>query len=286
MQLPFTSKYRSLSTRRRFNRAVCRLLAIACAISLQGAPRLYPIDNAFSDVKDPNEQAALLKELGYDGICSRPGRVNLELLKALDEQGLELLASYVTLHPAKYETPPPFLERHFKNIQDRGTLVWLTLANPEVSDETAARLIEQVCLLAHNYGLEVVLYPHNNYKTDTVETCLKLLERADQPNLGLSFNLCHFLIQNPHTELEATIQSAGPHLKLVQINGANESRPQNGIADFIKPLGEGNFDMNRLFKALKDVNYDGDYNLQCFLIDKPAAVHLAESMEAWKQYSK
>jgi len=249
------------------------------------APELFPFDNGLTDVKSVEDQAALLKELGYAGICTRPQHATEQLFAAFDKHGLKVMATYVVLKAKPNDCPvPQQIIDHINSLKGRNTIIWLGVTG-KTTDDVALAAIGKVADLAKANGLQTVLYPHVGFYTDTVKNCLRLVKKANRPDLGLSFNVCHFLKQNAHTELEATIRAAAPHIKLVQINGAvrNENR-KAGWDQLIQPLGQGNFDLMRVLRTLRQVGYNGPYNLQCYKINQPARDHLKASMEAWKKY--
>jgi sugar phosphate isomerase/epimerase len=139
--------------------------------------------------------------------------------------------------------------------------------------------------LASVNGLPVALYPHVGCRTSTVRECDRLRMLANRPGLGISFTLCHFLRQNEDEEMEETIRAIAPHLKLVQINGANDVPMNNTNWDeLIKPLGEGNLDVGRVIRTLDAIGYTGPVNLQCYRVPPPAREHLSKSMKAWRKY--
>ncbi|VGO17792.1 hypothetical protein PDESU_06394 [Pontiella desulfatans] len=262
-----------------------RLLAVLlCCVAVRAERPFFPFDNGLTDVKSVEEQAKLLKELGYDGICTRPPNCTPELLEAFDRHGVKIMASYVTLAPDPDKFPGN-LEQHFMQLQGRGTLVWLGISNAKANETPAVETIRKTCDLAKKYGLEVVLYPHINFRTDTVERTAHLMKLAGRDNLGISFNVCHFLAQSPDGKLEETIQSIAPNLKLVQVSGANMiPEPKSDWNQLILPLGEGDFDMKRVFKTLDEVGYAGPVNLQCYRVPLPAKEQLNKSMNAWRKY--
>lgn len=206
------------------------ILTIAAALAVIGAARadlaFSVFDNGLTDIKSVEEQAGVLEELGYDGICTRPAHASDELIAAMDRHGREISASYVVL-PAQAdgEDIPPDVVEHVRKLKGRGTIVWLSLINPKAKDEVAVSLIRKVCDLAAGNGLEVALYPHVGFRTNTVAECERLRKLAERPKLGVSFNLCHFLCQNDSADLETTIRSVAPHLKLVQISGGDALPP-------------------------------------------------------------
>lgn len=259
------------------------LLLSACLIPTTALAQrpFFPFDNGLTDVKSPQEQAALLKRLGYDGICTRPRAATAELVGAFDQQGLRILTSYVVLKAGA--TLPESLEAHFQLIKKHQPVIWLGIQKSKSgTDQDAAATIRQVVDLAAKHGLPTSLYPHVGFHTDTVKSCERLHPLVERPDLGISFTLCHFLAQNPADELEATIRRISPKLKLVQINGANQlEAPKADWPQLIQPLGQGSFKIARVFKILDEIGYQGPVNLQCYQIKQPAAQHLAASMATW-----
>ena len=262
-------------------------LAVALFLSVaQAEQKFFALDNGLNGISQPEEQAKLLKELGYDGICTRPGRTTPEFLAAFDKHGIEIMATYVVLStsPDKSEVPQSIKE-HFKTLKGRNTIIWFGVQNKKATEEEAVALTRNVCDAAAENGLSVVFYPHVGFYSDTVAASEKLRKVAGRDNLGVSLCLCHFLAQNDHATLEPTIKSVAGSLKLVKISGANElPAPKADWDQLIQPLGKGTFDMNRVFKALDEIGYKGDFGLQCFKIPGPPKEHLSASIAAWKKY--
>jgi sugar phosphate isomerase/epimerase len=254
---------------------------------LHAERELSVFDNGLTALRTAEEQAALLQKLGYDGICTRPEKASDELFTAMDRHGIMISATYVAL-PAKADPQvPPGIADHIRKLKGRKTLVWLAITNDKADENSALSLIREVCDLASANDLEVVLYPHVGFLTDTLAECERLRKLADRPNLGISFNLCHHLCQDGPATIEAALKDAAPHLKLVQISGADEIPP--GKPDWrrlIQPLDKGTFDMRRVLRTLDSIGYKGPVNLQCYQIKQPAGQHLAASMEAWKKLNK
>jgi sugar phosphate isomerase/epimerase len=273
-------------------RPLIGILALLC-VTVQAEGPFFVFDSGLNDIKSVEEQATLLKELGYDGICTRPKNASEELYAAFDRHGLEISATYITL-PVRNETVeiPQDVTDHINGLKGRKTIIWLGIPDREktATDEMVVPVLQHVADLAATNGLKVVLYPHVGCYTDTVKSCLRLFQKADRDNLGLSFTLCHFLAQNDPALLEETIRLAAPHLMLVQVNGANQPQgiPKNpgNWNELIKPLGEGDFDVGRVFRILEEVGYDGPVNLQCYKINQPATLHLKTSMNAWIKYNE
>lgn len=266
--------------------AIIALTALAGA--LRAEREFFVFDNGLTDIKAAGEQAALLQALGYDGICTRPQNASEEFFTVMDRHGIKVFASYVSLQAkGDEESIPGNITDHIRKLKEHKTRIWLAIENRNADDKAAVAIIRKVCDVAAENGLEVVLYPHIGYKTHTPAECERLRKLADRPNLGISFSLCHFLCQEDSAGLEASLKALAPHLKLVQINGADNVPP--GKPDWkrlIQPLGQGSFDMKRIIHALDDIGYKGPVNLQCYQINQPASEHLATSIAAWKNLNK
>ena len=260
------------------------ILCLVCAVA-QAERKFFVFDNGLQDVRSSEDQAKLLKKLGYDGICTRPAKCTPKLLAAFDKHKVTVAISYVTLG-ANSKTIPANIVTHIESLKGRETMIWLALTDANAPDKNAVSVIRQVCKLAKANGLETVLYPHVNFRTDTIARTEHLRKLADCPGLGISFNLCHFLAQNDPGKLDETLRSIAQNLKLVLLSGANRlDAPKPDWSQLILPLGEGNFDMHRVFQTLKEIAYDGPVALQCYQVPGPAATHLSKSMNAWRGYN-
>lgn len=248
-----------------------------------GARELHAFDNGLRDVAKLEDKAALLARLGYAGIGWRSGQT-AEMLAALDRHGLKMAASYVTLDADMDSCPvPPAVIAEIDALKGRGTIVWLTVTGKS-DDAVVVPAVREISDVAKRNGLKVAIYPHVGYYTDTMNSALRIMRKAERPNLGISFNLCHFLKQNDEAQLKAKLREAAPHLLLVSVNGADSGDTRSmGWDKLIRPLGEGSYDNAKLLRLLDEVGFKGPVALQCYNIKRPAADHLAESIAAWRQ---
>lgn len=264
------------------------LALLALTGALRAEREFFVFDNGLTDVKSAEEQAALLQKLGYDGICTRPQNASQEFLAAMDRHGIRITATFLSLAAtADGQEISREIQDHIRALKARKPIVWLAISNKDAGDDATISIIRKICDMAAENGLEVVLNPHVGFKTHTSAECERLRKLADRPNLGISFSLCHFLCQEDQAGLEATLKALAPHLKLVQISGADQIPPGNPDWKLlIQPLGQGTFDMLRVIHTLDEIGYKGPVNLQCYQINQPAAQHLAASVEAWKNLNK
>lgn len=246
-------------------------------------------DNGLNTIKSFEEKAAVLKELGYDGICWRPGAGLEEMMEALDKHGLRVSSTYVG---GKVDADNPGFDQRLtgeiEGYKKHETIIWLNLARGKnATDAIAAKIINDVADVARKAGLNVVLYPHAGFYVETVEDALRLTRKVNRPNVGMSFNLCHFLKTDDEKNLEAVLKKSAPHLMLVSINGADSGDTRTMSWNrLIQPLGGGTFDNGKVLKILDEIGYTGPVGLQCYAIKGDDRANLKKSIMAWRELNR
>jgi sugar phosphate isomerase/epimerase len=238
----------------------------------------------------PEKMAAMLAEIGYDGIG--PSGVNgiPEMIEAMEAEGLKVHAQYVGAFVDGGEKPfDPKLPEAIAAMKGHDTHVWLWLRSKkhrpstEGGDEEAVKVVGQIADMAEAAGVKVALYPHVGFYVATIDDAVRVAKKVDRENVGVSFNLCHWLKAQGPEGLEAKLRLARPHLFIVQVNGADN---EGGWDRLIQPLGEGEFDVYHLLKTVKQMGFDGPVGLQCYAVKGDKKENLRRSMQAWKSYQK
>ena len=259
----------------------------------QGPPNpFFALDTATKDANHQSyeSQARVLKELGYAG-WGPSGTENVpEMLKALDAYGLKMFALYggVNIDPdqPKYD---PKLKDIIGALKGRDTILWVFVRSkrhkPSSSegDERAVVVIREVADMAEKAGIRVALYPHVGFYVARVEDAVRLVGKVDRRNVGVTFNLCHWLSLDHGKNMEPLMKLAMPHLFLVTINGADY---EGGWDRLIQPLGRGEFDVCGFLRVLGRLGYDGPIGFQGYGIKGDVRENLKASMEAWREYSQ
>lgn len=236
----------------------------------------------------PEEQAKLLKELGYSGIGYTGAERVPEMLRALDAQGLKMFSIYVGANLDAGKPPyDPGLRAAIRQLKGRDTLIWVYILGGKPSssdsDSQAVTILREIADMADESGLRVALYPHVGFYVAQIEDSVRLAKKVDRKNVGVSFNLCHFLKIDDERNLEQRLTMAMPYLFLVSINGADRgdtnSMPWNRL---IQTLDRGSFDVGRLLRTLKRLGYTGPIGLQCYAIPGDCRENLKRSMEGWR----
>ncbi|HPD13357.1 MAG TPA: TIM barrel protein [Planctomycetota bacterium] len=236
------------------------------------------------------EQAAMLKELGFDGCAHLWLGGVAERLKTLDAAGLKLFEVYIQVNVAPGKPPyDPKLKEVVGLLKGRDTILGLLLQgcppSTEANDPHAVEVVREIADLAAASGLRVALYHHTGDWLERVEDAIRVAKKADRKNVGIHFNLCHWLKMGDESGLDALLKQAAPYLLVVTLNGADHADRKAGWDKLIQPLDRGQFDLVALLSKLRAVGYTGPIGLMCYGIGGDAREHLARSMAAWRKLS-
>jgi len=238
------------------------------------------------------QQAVMLKELGYDGV----GHIWLdqvaERLKTLDDAGLKLFQ--ITMVVEVVPDKKPYDAARFKEVlalvKGRHMQFCLLVNGMKSSDPSvdphAVQILREMSELAKDSGAQLLLYPHQGSWIERIEDSERVAEKVDRSNVGVMFNLCHWLRVDKSRDYKPLLKQAMPRLWAVSINGADNFDEKPGWSHYIQPLDKGSFDVGALLKTLKDLGYTGPIGLQCYGIGGDAREHLASSMAAWRKMSE
>ena len=248
----------------------------------------FCMDTHDSQHRTLEQQAKLLKELGYAGA----GHLWLdhldERIRTLDAAGLKLFQVYVRVDLASPDKPyDPRLRESLPLLKGRDTMLALLIGgmppSDQKSDPKAVEIIQQIAGMAQESGVRVVLYPHSGEWLERVEDAIRLAKKAGRPNVGVMFNLCHWLKVDDEKDLKALLTQAMPYLYAVSIHGADHAEDiRTGKGNWIQPLDAGAYDLKAFLTTLLDLGYKGPIGLQCYGIPGDARDHLTRSITAWR----
>jgi len=260
-----------------------------------GSPRRFLAMN--TGTRGPlDEQAALLAELGFDGIGWDLAGL-AEARAAFEARGLELGSAYGVLElrsvPEGDSAAAQELEARLAPLRAameamRGGpgMLWLALRHenaPLRSPEGDADALRALRLLgedARRTGVELALYPHHDFWMETADDALRLCARLDDRRIGLCFNLCHHLRTSGGASVQPVLERVRPHLLAVTVNGA-DTHGADWTA-LIRPLDEGDHSLRALLAALDALDFHGPVALQAFGLPLEPRAHLSRSMAAWR----
>ncbi|WP_345326860.1 sugar phosphate isomerase/epimerase family protein [Novipirellula rosea] len=242
----------------------------------------------------PAEVAGVLEELGYAGLGGSPTGAD-EMAAALQQHDLTLFNVYWVL---KFDDQTPALSDSLRDCIDslRGYESALWIAVSEVrkegqpvalsstdGDDVAVSRLREIADYAAARDVSVSLYPHTNYWMQRFEDSIRLAEKLDRSDVGITFNLCHWLKVEGDRDPSELLTRSMPRLSFVTLNGADRGDTRSmGWARLIQPLGSGSYDGGRLVETLHAMNYKGPVGLQAYGIKGDQRENLRRSMDAWK----
>lgn len=244
------------------------------------SPKFFVFENG-ARLGSTTEQIKELKQLGFDSLGSAKPHNLTERIKLHNDSGLKISSIYIG---GKIGTEiNPTIPESIRNLKGQETIIELFVQRGgKNTDAQAVDFVRNIADLAKDSGLMVVLYPHAGFYIDTVGDAVRIAKAVDRDNVGVMFNLCHFLKVEPESDLRTTLESTGDLLWRVSICGADIDGKDWGT--LIQTLDEGTFDQLSLLRILKESGYSGEVGLQCYAIRGDAKENLARSIKAWRRY--
>ncbi|MDG2223575.1 MAG: TIM barrel protein [Rubripirellula sp.] len=237
------------------------------------APAFYAFENGVR-FGSAEQDAKVLRELGFAGISQvHAGGDKLgRQVAAFEKAGSKVLSVYLDVG----ETP---LTRELvQPLANRDALIEITIR--KLTPKTV-QAVRETAEMASQLNIRVALYPHHGNAIATMPQAMELIQKVGHPNLGVIFNLCHFLKNEKVEDLEVVLKTAGSRLFAVSTCGANSAGEDWG--QLIKPLNQGDFPQTRLMRTLKKLDFQGPVGLQCYGVPGDKRKNLIDSMAAWKK---
>ncbi len=259
---------------------------------------LFAFDNYMSAGKytQPQLRAKVLKELGYDGMSYHGTKGITETIEIFEKAGLKLFVTYLGINidaekaDQQYD---PNLKNSIKQLKGKDTMLWLYITSrkykrsSEQGDAVAVEIIRDIADAAHESGLKVALYAHVGNYSESFKDILRIARKVNRRNVGVSFNVCHWLKVDGDVDYRAILKESMPYLFLVTTNGAESGDTKKmGWDKLIQTLDRGSFDNYKLLKYLKDIGYTGPVGLQGYGITGDPKQNLANSIKAWRKINE
>jgi sugar phosphate isomerase/epimerase len=273
------------------------LSLLALAVTAQAKPNdFFVFDNGLrgEQLTTIPAQLDLVKEIGFAGLAWRTDTIERvrAVLAGSEERGLKLFVIYASLELKDGRMVyDPRLREIIALCRGSGAMIWPNITSKQfkpsdpAGDDIAVAGLRELADLCANNGLRLALYPHVNLWLHRVEDALRVVKKVERKNVGLTFNLCHALMDGAENRIPELITAAAPHLWVVTINGADRGAGKNESGRLIQPLNQGTYDVSLVLRQLKVVGYTGPVGLQCYNIKGDPRILLAGSMAAWRSMS-
>ncbi len=258
-----------------------------------GPNPFFAMDTATRDPKHKTakEQVEMVKELGYAGIGPQGGAGLPEMVKECRKNNLNLYAAYVGCDIGPDEKKyGPELTQAIEALKGTNSMLWLFVRSNKdkvsspTGDDRAVAVIQEIADMAAKKQVRIALYPHVGFWVERVEDAVRVVKKVDRPNVGVTFNLCHWLKVDDEKNAKSLIKLAMPYLFVVSINGADSGG--DNWKTLIQTLDKGTYDVGGFLKLLADNGYTGPIGFQGYDIGGDAYDNLKRTMDAWRKLSK
>lgn len=273
-------------------RPLFALLLAALSVHAADTPVFFAMDTAARF--EPAEGASVLAELGYAGLGGRPATARAHAA-ALKAKGLVFFNGYHVTNFGHGQTElPADLTKAVDDLAGTGAVLWLGInkvaypvgvkAGPEYGDTIVVPQLKQLLAYAKPKGVKVSLYPHTGFWAAQFEACVRVASKVDDPSLGVTFNLCHWLkVEGSQRDPLPLIKEALPRLDFITINGVDTGDTQKlGWDKLIQPLGRGTYDVGSFVAKVRAAGYRGPFGFQGYGIKMDSKELLKETMEGWR----
>ena len=244
-----------------------------------------------------NEQALMIKKLGFDGIEYKEPKGFVEAIDTLNAHGLQMITNYTSFdldskdyYSQEWKTVIPKLKGKNVIIEFH---VHSKIHKPsdEAADSIIVPVLQDLADFAKPYGVRLTVYPHYNYLVEKPEDSYRIAKKVNRSNFGTVFNICHFLRSDSLPNLEKILNLVLPNLMAVSVSGADNGNSkqmfkESGWNRLIMPLGNGSLDVYRIIELLAEKGYEGPIGIQCFNLKEKPEVFLQQSSDAIKSYKQ
>ena len=265
------------------------ILLLATGLAAGADNLLYVFDNGTGRGElTVQQQVDLTKRTGYAGIFFSGTKDIPALVAAHKAADLKVVGIYTGMNLSDPKPSyDPGLPAAIEQLRGTGALITLTIngktADKQVNtgDEVAVAVVREVADMAAKAGLKMALYPHYGMHVARIEDALRVIEKAARPNLGLVFNLCHWLRSGDEANLDLRLKQALPHTFMVSINGAEHDGDWDRL---IQTLDRGAYDTKAFVAKVRRLGYQGPIALQCYNVKGDREENLRHSMAAWRTF--
>ena len=263
-----------------------RLLLVLWGLPLEGlrANSFFAMDTGISG--DPAEVSGTLHELGYDGLGGSGVPIK-PMRDSLEGRGMRLWNVYHTLKLQEGTSPlGPDLRTQIKALEGTGAALWIAISEaPAGNDDLAVKTLGEIADHAKSAGVKISLYPHAGFWMARFSAAARIAAKLDRPEVGITFNLCHWLKTEGDVDPLPEILKEKARLQFVTINGADRGETKAMEWDrLIQPLDKGSYDVAGFVKRLQtEADWRGPVGLQGYGIKGDRKENLARSMAAWRR---
>jgi sugar phosphate isomerase/epimerase len=248
--------------------------------------------------RSPEAQIDLLKSTGYNGIIlSCETKEDFENLDKYNEKAAKIKDFKIEAVFERYNfTDSTSRKDRWRKVVDmiagKGTQLWIIFGKKTdgITDGFIEAKLREIVNYAAQRGVHVVLYPHSKCYIATAEEAMPFVEKIDHPNLKLAVHLCHEIRAGNGSRMAEIFDRVKARIGAVTLAGtdsiADFSNPRNMDSSTIKPLGQGNYPLDRFVGPMIKSGYKGTVGFINFKIEEEPENYLGASLKVWRNISE
>ncbi|RYD65306.1 MAG: hypothetical protein EOP83_07645 [Verrucomicrobiaceae bacterium] len=261
-----------------------RLIAFALlSLPILRANPFFAMDTGITG--DPVKVAEALDALGYDGLGGS-GYLVKPMKDELVKRSIRLWNVYLTLDFAAGKPAlTPELKVLIEDLRGHDATLWIAIRKVSGGEATALGSLREIADHAESAEVKVSLYPHTGFWLERFSDAARVAAVVDRKNVGITFNLCHWLKVEGDVDPIPVISMEAARLQFVTINGSDGGDTKAmGFERLIQPLGQGTYDTAGLVRRLQEeAKWEGPVGLQAYGVKGDRRENLRRSMVAWRE---
>ncbi len=270
----------------------------AVIAQIQKEPRdLYVYTFGGIEDMEVDDAVEMVERLGYAGVAS--GARGEVLLARTDEylewskrkgRDFEVFSTYMAHRFSEFGLSDADHRTAIDRLEGTDGHLWVWVRDVKqdgsITDEKVEDFIRGILDYAISKHVKVVLYPHYNTWFPTTEAALVLVNKIDNPSLGVAINLCHELMSDKGDELGETFNKAKGRLFTVVISGALVELDRTSVrtmnASVIHSLDDSPYDLRPYMRLIKESGFEGPVGFINFRLSDPED-YLARTITRWNE---
>ena len=257
---------------------------------------LYTYDFGGLEKMEVESIFELLTTLNYSGIVvNGRGESALEKLDKYLELNknnrgdFKVYSAYLAHRFDKYGFSDEDHRKAIDHIAGKGIDLWVWCKDRKqdgsVTDEKVEHWIKGIVEYAASKKVKVILYSHYGTYFPTALDALDMVEKIDNPYLGLSINLSHELRSDKGPILKETFKKSKNHISTIILSGSNieldRTSPTTMNSSTVKSLEKSEYDLIPFMKLTKKYGSDVPLGFINFKMTEDPKIYLKNTMDKW-----
>lgn len=257
---------------------------------------LYTYDFGGLEKMEVDTIFKILTDLNYSGIVvNGRGKSSLKkldkYLELSEKNGgnFEVYSAYLAHRFDKYGFSDKDHRAAIDHIAGKGIDLWVWCKDRDqdgiITDEKVENWIKGIVEYAASKNVKIILYSHYGTYYPTALDALEIVEKINNPYLGLSINLSHELRSDKGPILEETFEKSKEHISTIILSGSNieldRTSPSTMNNSTVMSLEKSEYDLIPFMKLTKKYGSEVPLGFINFKMTEDPKIYLKNTMDRW-----